>query len=77
MAIMVVIVILLQASFLAFQDWSTRRVMNSILDLLPAEAMVVRDGQPKKMLATELVVGDIVQISIGNKVPADLRLLGT
>lgn len=77
MAIMVIIVILLQASFSAFQDWSTKRVMNSILDLLPAEAIVVRDGQPKKMPAAELVVGDIVQISIGNKVPADLRLLST
>ncbi|KFZ18284.1 hypothetical protein V501_01300, partial [Pseudogymnoascus sp. VKM F-4519 (FW-2642)] len=51
--------------------------MNSILDLLPAEAMVIRDGQAIKMPTTELVVGDIVQISIGNKVPADLRLLST
>ncbi|KFZ19721.1 hypothetical protein V501_00542 [Pseudogymnoascus sp. VKM F-4519 (FW-2642)] len=51
--------------------------MNSILDLLPAEAMVIRDGQAKKMPTTELVVGDIVQISIGNTVPADLRLLST
>ncbi|ELR04093.1 hypothetical protein VC83_02010 [Pseudogymnoascus destructans] len=77
LAILVIIVIFLQASFSAFQDWSTKRVMNSILDLLPAEAMVIRDGQAKKMPTTELVVGDIVQISIGNKVPADLRLLST
>ncbi|KFZ25430.1 hypothetical protein V502_00091, partial [Pseudogymnoascus sp. VKM F-4520 (FW-2644)] len=35
LAILVIIVIFLQASFSAFQDWSTKRVMNSILDLLP------------------------------------------
>ncbi|KFZ24672.1 hypothetical protein V502_00849, partial [Pseudogymnoascus sp. VKM F-4520 (FW-2644)] len=65
LAVLVIIVIFLQASFSAFQDWSTKRVMNSILDLLPAEAMVIRNGQAKKMPTTELVVGDIVQISIG------------
>jgi sodium/potassium-transporting ATPase subunit alpha len=77
MAIMVIFVIVLQASFSAFQDWSTKRVMNSILDLLPAEAMVIRNGTASKISATELVVGDIVQIAIGNKVPADLLLLST
>jgi sodium/potassium-transporting ATPase subunit alpha len=75
LAILVLIVIFLQASFSAFQDWSTQRVMNSILELLPAEALVLRDGQFVRILATELVCGDIVQISIGDKVPADLRLL--
>lgn len=77
LAILVIIVILLQASFSAFQDWSTTRTMNSILDLVPSEAMVVRDGNASKIPAAELVAGDIVQISIGNKVPADLRLLST
>lgn len=73
--IVVIVVIILQAGFSAFQDWSTRHVMNSILDLLPAEATVLREGQVIRVLASELVQGDIVQISIGNKVPADLRLI--
>jgi sodium/potassium-transporting ATPase subunit alpha len=77
LAILVLIVIFLQASFSAFQDWSTKRVMNSILGLLPAEAMVLRDGQLVKVPATELVAGDIVHISIGNKVPADMRILSS
>ncbi|KAJ5424169.1 ATPase P-type K/Mg/Cd/Cu/Zn/Na/Ca/Na/H-transporter [Penicillium cf. griseofulvum] len=75
MAVLILIVIALQASFSAFQDWSTARVMNSILDLLPAEAMVMRDGKLTHLPASELVAGDIVQIGIGNKVPADMRLL--
>lgn len=75
LAILVLIVIFLQASFSAFQDWSTQRVMNSILQLLPAEALVLQDGQFARMRATELVCGDVVQISIGDKVPADLLLL--
>lgn len=77
LAILVIIVITLQASFSAFQDWSTKQVMNSILNLLPSEALVTRDGQPTRIPATELVAGDLVQISVGNKVPADMRLLQT
>jgi sodium/potassium-transporting ATPase subunit alpha len=75
LAVLVLIVISLQAAFSAFQDWSTKRVMNSILDLLPSEALVLREGQLVKLPATDLVAGDIVHISIGNKVPADMRIL--
>lgn len=77
LAILVLIVILLQAAFSAFQDWSTGKTMNAILDLLPADAYVIRNGQTVKIPSTDLVVGDIVKISIGNKTPADMRLLST
>jgi sodium/potassium-transporting ATPase subunit alpha len=77
LAILVIIVILLQASFSAFQDWSTARTMNAILNLLPTEARVLRGGEALKVPSTDLVVGDIVKINIGDKVPADLRLLIT
>ncbi|KAJ6445169.1 Na/K ATPase alpha 1 subunit [Purpureocillium lavendulum] len=75
LAILVIIVISLQAGFSAFQDWSTQRTMKSITDLLPSEALVMREGKLVKMRATELVSGDIVHLHIGNKVPADMRLL--
>lgn len=77
MAVLVLIVIFLQASFSAFQDWSTKQVMNSILNLLPSEALVVRDGKQIRVPSTDLVAGDIVHVSIGNKVPADMRLFRT
>ncbi|BDD55455.1 hypothetical protein MAP00_000975 [Monascus purpureus] len=75
MAILIIIVIVLQASFSAFQDWSTKRVMNSILDLLPSEALVLRDGNQVRISSRDLVAGDIVSIAVGNKVPADIRIL--
>ncbi|KAF3481665.1 cation-transporting ATPase pma1 [Arthroderma uncinatum] len=77
MAVLVLIVIFLQAGFSAFQDWSTNRVMNSILDLLPVEAQVLRNGEIVRIPATDLVAGDIVHISSGNKVPADMRLISS
>lgn len=77
LAVLVIIVILLQACFSAFQDWSTARTMNAILNLLPTEARVIRGSEALKVRSTDLVVGDIIKINIGDKVPADTRLLTT
>jgi sodium/potassium-transporting ATPase subunit alpha len=75
LAILLLIVIFLQVIFNAFQDWSTSRTMKSIVNLLPSESRVLRQAKVIHMPATELVVGDIVHLSIGKKVPADIRLL--
>lgn len=75
LAVLILIVIFLQAGFSAFQDWSTAKTMNSILDLLPSDTLVQRDGQPQKISSQELVAGDIVHLRIGDKIPADLRIL--
>ncbi|EGG15864.1 hypothetical protein DFA_09533 [Cavenderia fasciculata] len=77
LAILVLIVILIQALFSAFQDWSTGRVMKSILNMLPSECFVIRDGQTQKIPTSQVVVGDLVQLNLGNKIPADIVILGT
>ncbi|KAF5000455.1 hypothetical protein FGRMN_1786 [Fusarium graminum] len=75
LAVLIIIVIFLQAGFSAFQDWSTAKTMNSILDLLPSFAMVKRDGEFKSLPTVGLVAGDVIQLSVGDKVPADLRIV--
>ncbi|ETS61563.1 p-type atpase [Moesziomyces aphidis] len=75
LAIVVLIVIFFQALFNAFQDYSTQKVMNSILNLLPENAVVIRDGEHRSLPASDLVVGDVVVLSTGNKVPADMRII--
>lgn len=77
LAVLVMIVIFLQASFGAFQDWSTAKTLNSILDMVPSDAVVLRDGNYSKVPTKDLVVGDIVHLDIGDKIPADLRLMET
>lgn len=39
------------------------------------EALVWRDGDPKRIDVAELVPGDIVTLSVGDLIPADLRLI--
>ena len=77
LAVLVIIVIFLQAAFSAFQDWSTAKTMNSILDMLPSDAKALRDGNFGAIKTHDIVAGDIVRLTIGDKVPADMRLTWT
>ena len=43
--------------------------------MLPSDVMVLRNAVQEKIPASELVTGDLVYISMGEKVPADLRLI--
>lgn len=72
---MLIVVICLQAAFSAFQDFTSSRVMNSIKNLLATEATVIRNGTEMKINADNLVVGDLVYLSMGNKTPADVRVI--
>jgi sodium/potassium-transporting ATPase subunit alpha len=75
LAIVVILVILMQATFSALQDFSAKRVMDSIMTLIPENASVLRDGVQTTVPSDQLVVGDIVQLSMGQKVPADMRII--
>jgi sodium/potassium-transporting ATPase subunit alpha len=74
-AIVLLVVVVLQTIFNAWQDFSTSRVMASIRGMLPAGVVVLRDGVQTTLPASALVPGDLVNISIGQKVPADLKLI--
>ncbi len=43
--------------------------------LLPTECEVIRDGIEQKLQPANIVLGDIVVVRSGAKVPADLRLI--
>ncbi|KAK9679329.1 hypothetical protein K7432_016317 [Basidiobolus ranarum] len=75
LAILLLLVIFVQAGFNAYQDWSSSKVMNSINGMLPANALVNRGGQKVRIPVSDLVVGDVVYLSYGNKVPADARVI--
>ncbi|KAG2166541.1 hypothetical protein VTO58DRAFT_111109 [Aureobasidium pullulans] len=73
LAIVLVLVWLIQAAFSFWQDFSSGRVMASINTMLPDNALVLRDGSWASVEGTKLVPGDVIKITMGNKVPADVR----
>ena len=56
-----------------FQEFSAEKTLNSIRALGSPTARVIRDGQSKVVPTGDLVPGDIVELAMGNTVPADLR----
>ncbi|CAG8490503.1 20749_t:CDS:2 [Cetraspora pellucida] len=75
LAILLLIVIFLQAIFNGYQDWTSSAVMKSINSMLPSTATVIRDGKTQSVPLSTLVVGDLIQLKIGAKVPADVRII--
>lgn len=49
--------------------------MKSIKSLIAEEATVIRDGRQQTIPAADVVVGDLVCLTIGDRVPADIRLV--
>lgn len=39
------------------------------------QALVVRDGEKQSINAEEVVVGDLVEVKGGDRIPADLRIV--
>ena len=69
------LVIVVSATFYALVDWNASRIMKSIKSLIAQEAAVIRDGKQQLIPANDIVVGDIVVLSTGDRVPADLRIV--
>ena len=75
MVVAQLLVIVISATFYALVDWHASRIMNSIKNLVAEEASVIRDGKHQTVPARDLVVGDVVTLTMGDRVPADLRLV--
>ena len=69
------LVIIVSATFYAIVDWNASRVMKSIKSLIAEEATVIRDGKQQTVPAADIVTGDLVILSMGDRVPADIRLV--
>ncbi|KIX00309.1 potassium/sodium efflux P-type ATPase, fungal-type [Rhinocladiella mackenziei CBS 650.93] len=67
-------VILLNIVVGFFQDYRAEQTILSLQALSTPECKVLRDSQVKVVKVETLVVGDVVQLSAGGVVPADLRL---
>uniref|UniRef100_A0A8C5WJX0 Sodium/potassium-transporting ATPase subunit alpha n=1 Tax=Leptobrachium leishanense TaxID=445787 RepID=A0A8C5WJX0_9ANUR len=75
LAIILIAVVLLTASFAYYQEAKSTNIMAGFKNMVPQQSLALRDGKRVEMNAEKLVVGDIVFIKGGDKIPADLRFL--
>ncbi|SPQ97351.1 unnamed protein product (mitochondrion) [Plasmodiophora brassicae] len=74
-AVLIGLVIVVSTVFYAAVDYNASQVMKAIKTLVSESATVVRDGAKIEINADNLLPGDVVHLSLGQRVPADLRLL--
>ena len=57
------------------QESSAEKAIAALQEYSANEAKVIRNGAVKKIRAEELVPGDIITVAVGDRIPADCRLL--
>lgn len=74
-ALIVIAIIFVNAGIFYTQHFATTRVLRALREKRVGRVTVERDGLQREVVATELVPGDIVLLSEGEKVPADARVV--
>ncbi|PRP84051.1 P-type ATPase [Planoprotostelium fungivorum] len=75
LAIVLIVIVILTCIMSYVQARKSGKLMESFKNLLPPKCTVVRGGHATKIVSEDLVIGDIVYVCSGDKVPADLRLI--
>lgn len=74
-AVAVWMVNIINGCFSFLQEFKAERATAALLKLIPNRIVVVRDGVEQNLAAENLVPGDVIYVSAGERVPADARLL--
>ena len=68
-------VAIINALLAFFQEGKAEKALDSIRNVLSAEARTIRDRDTRLIAAEDLVPGDVVLLESGDRIPADLRLV--
>jgi magnesium-transporting ATPase (P-type) len=75
LALAVWMVNVINGIFSFWQEYRAEKATEALRRLLPDHARVLRDGEEQRILAEELVPGDVVLLAEGDRISADARLV--
>ncbi|HEX6620981.1 MAG TPA: cation-transporting P-type ATPase, partial [Solirubrobacteraceae bacterium] len=75
LAIAIVAVIVVNAIFSFAQEYRAERAVDALRQILPQRVRVRRDGHPREITAEEVVPGDVMLLTAGDRISADGELL--
>ncbi|CAK9036818.1 Calcium-transporting ATPase 1 [Durusdinium trenchii] len=68
-------ILILNAVIAIWQDSKAEKALDALKKLAPECAMVLRNGNWSSIDAEDVVPGDILEVRVGDKVPADARVM--
>lgn len=75
LGIAIFMVNIINGVFSFMQEFRAEKATEALRKLLPVYAGVIRDGEQQRILAEELVPGDVIVLAEGDRVSADARLI--
>ncbi|KAL0089261.1 PMR1-type calcium-transporting P-type ATPase [Phycomyces blakesleeanus] len=74
-ALSITMAILIVVTVAFVQEYKSEQSLDALNKLVPHYCNLIRDGHITVVLANELLPGDLVQFSTGDRIPADCRLV--
>ena len=74
-AAVIFIILLFNALFGFIQEYKAEKSIDELRKLASQKAKVIRDGKTVELNTEKIVPGDIIMIEVGEKIPADARLI--
>lgn len=76
-AIAIIMIVLINGCLGFFQERKAEKSLNALRELSAPQVVVLRNGEWSKIPSKEVVVGDILKFSSGDRIGADVRLVHT
>ncbi|TKR77856.1 hypothetical protein L596_018757 [Steinernema carpocapsae] len=76
-SIVLFVIVIVMCIVTFYQEKKAINVIRGFTNLLPTKCTVVREGRSLTIETEKIVVGDIVLVKSGSRVPADIRMLHT
>ncbi|RLF98964.1 hypothetical protein DRN58_05975, partial [Thermococci archaeon] len=74
-AVIILAIVFLNSVLGFFQEYRSEKALEKLRKYIKFKVKVLRNGERAEIEAEKLVPGDIVFLNIGDKVPADIRLI--
>ncbi|CAD5227305.1 unnamed protein product [Bursaphelenchus xylophilus] len=68
-------VVIITGCFQYYQESKSSKIMESFKSMVPTFALAYRNGEKVQVPTEKLVVGDVVEVRGGDRVPADIRVI--
>lgn len=76
-AIFIIVVIIINTIIGTYQEWSSEKSAEKLQNMIKIKSKIVRNGIRENIESENIVIGDIIELESGDKIPADIRLIET